>query len=79
MLHSEPRLSPFSDCFGRVRGGVVKGGGKMENENLNSKELKEVPDFSTELKKLKKIFKNIPKDKKEFGTKAYRKCCFYVR
>ena len=48
----------------------------MENENLNSKELKEVPDFSTELKKLKKIFKNIPK---EFGTKAYRKCCFYVR
>jgi hypothetical protein len=27
----------------------------MENENLNSKELKEVPDFSTELKKLKKI------------------------
>lgn len=76
MLHSEPRLSPFSDCFGRVRGGVVKGGGKMENENLNSKELKEVPDFSTELKKLKKIFKNIPKDKKNLVQKLIESAAF---
>lgn len=64
MLHSEPRLSPFSDRFGRVRGGVVKGGGKMENENLNSKELKEVPDFSTELKNLKKYSKTYQKIKR---------------
>lgn len=48
----------------------------MENENLNSKELKEVPDFSTELKKLKKIFKNIPKDKKNLVQKLIESAAF---
>ena len=76
MLHSEPRLSPFSNCFGRVRGGVVKGGGKMENEDVNSKELKEVPDYNKELKKLNKIFKNISKDKKDLVQKLIKSAAF---
>ncbi len=76
MLHSEPRLSPFSNRFGRVRGGVVKGGGKMENEDVNSKELKEVPDYNKELKKLNKIFKNISKDKKDLVQKLIKSAAF---
>lgn len=76
MLLSEPRLSPFSNRFGRVRGGVVKGGGKMENEDVNSKELKEVPDYNKELKKLNKIFKNISKDKKDLVQKLIKSAAF---
>ena len=69
-------MSPFSNRFGRVRGGVVKGGGKMENEDVNSKELKEVPDYNKELKKLNKIFKNISKDKKDLVQKLIKSAAF---
>lgn len=48
----------------------------MENQEVNSKELKEVPEFSTELKKLKKIFKNIPKDKKNLVQKLIESAAF---
>lgn len=48
----------------------------MENEQVNSKELKEVPDYSTELKKLKRIFKNIPKDKKNLVQKLIESAAF---
>ena len=52
----------------------------MGNEELNSKELKEDNKFSTELKKLKKIFKNIPKDKNgsnQWGTKVSTEASVY--
>ena len=48
----------------------------MENQKVNSKELKEVPEISTELKKLKKIFKNIPKDKKNLVQKLIESAAF---
>lgn len=48
----------------------------MGNEKLNSKELKEDDKFSTELKKLKKIFKNIPKDKKNLVNKLIESAAF---
>lgn len=48
----------------------------MENEEVNSKELKEVPEFSSELKKLKKIFKNISKDKKKLVEKLIESAAF---
>ena len=48
----------------------------MGNEELNSKELKEDDKFSTELKKLKKIFKNIPKDKKNLVNKLIESAAF---
>ena len=41
----------------------------MEKENVNSIELKEVPAFSNELRKLKRICKNITKDKKNLVQK----------
>lgn len=48
----------------------------MGNEELNSKELKEDDKFSIELKKLKKIFKNIPKDKKNLVNKLIESAAF---
>lgn len=48
----------------------------MENENVNSLELKEVPDYNKELKKLKKIFKNISKDKKDLVQKLIESAAF---
>lgn len=48
----------------------------MENEDVNSKELKEVPDISKVLQKLKKIFKNISKDKKELVQKLIESAAF---
>lgn len=65
-------LEPLRSC----EGGVVKGGGKMENEDVNSKELKEVPDYNKELKKLNKIFKNISKDKKDLVQKLIKSAAF---
>ena len=54
----------------------IEGGGKMENEDVNSKELKEVPDYNKELKKLNKIFKNISKDKKDLVQKLIKSAAF---
>ncbi len=48
----------------------------MEEDQVNSKELKEVPDFSNELKKLKRIFKNIPKNKKNLVQKLIDSAAF---
>lgn len=48
----------------------------MENEDVNSKELKEVPDYNKELKKLNKIFKNISKDKKDLVQKLIKSAAF---
>lgn len=55
---------------------MVEGGEKMENEEVNSKELKEVPDYNKELKKLNKIFKNISKDKKDLVQKLIKSAAF---
>lgn len=48
----------------------------MEKENVNSIELNEVPAFSNELRKLKRIFKNIPKDKKNLVQKLIDSAAF---
>lgn len=50
----------------------------MEENQVNSKELKEVPDFSSELKKLKRIFKNIPKNKKNLVQKLIDSAAFMI-
>ena len=50
----------------------------MEENKVNSKELKEVPDFSSELKKLKRIFKNIPKNKKNLVQKLIDSAAFMI-
>ena len=48
----------------------------MEEKQVNSKELKKDPEFSKEFKKLKKIFKNIEKDKKNLVDKLIESAAF---
>lgn len=50
----------------------------MQNENVNSKELKVIPDYNKELKKLNKIFKNITENKKDLVQKLIKSAAFMI-